>query len=239
MRIIIYPLIILVSLSCKKEIKSNFFNKDCMVDFKMPYQDVELRGNYVFSSSDLGPFKIVAGFNHNVFNIGIGQTFVTSEPTVAISNQHPIKRLMMKTGLSPEIIISEEYKNFGHVEFWLSKFKKTENISLEEFIDSSFFVGNLLMNKSQIVLDTSKVVEQNFEILIIFSNCENDGSGTVAVSGMPEQQGNLECASFTKNYEADSIHYQIQLKFDNISLKLVENLHLNDGEIGYDFKIPR
>jgi hypothetical protein len=237
LKISFYCLILaFISISCEKQKKFNFFNSECMNDFKMPQHNFEIKKNYATASSELGPLKINANSDKYSFDLKIFQTFVTSEPTTVLGIQRPYKKLSFKLGIPYSYKLDKpEYL----INFFLDKYKYTDDYTLENFIDSSFHKGNLPLNRHQLSLDTTLIPEENFEIVIWFQSCNTPVAWETGLSGIPEQQGSLECTSFLKNYEADSIHYQIQLKFDNISLKLVENLHLNDGEIGYDFKIPR
>jgi hypothetical protein len=184
----------------------------------------------------LGLLQIGSGMDEYIFDVMIWQTFITSEPSAILGIQRPYNKLSFHFGV-PYGFNSNDTKNL--VNFFLTKYKYTDDNSVEKFIDSSFQIGNLTLNHHQLSLDTTLAPEENFEISMWFGNCRGGIGWVTGSSSSPEQKGTLECTSFTKNYEPDSIHYQMKLKFDNLSLKLVDNLLLEKGEIGYDFKIPR
>jgi hypothetical protein len=224
--------------ACKKDnLGERFFNTECMNGYRMPYTNETLVTNYVVAqTSHFGPIKLVSGHSGDSAFVAIAQTVATSDPNLVLNGNYPVSKLILTVGpYNADFNIDHS----SQVRFHLEKFSKSLVTTLESFIDSSFLVGSLSLNKAQLSADTSAKIEENFAFNVLIGNCEHPGVWDTALSAIPDQKGTLQCDHFTKTVEMDSIRYQIGLSFDHITLLTKETFEMNDGKMVLDFKIPR
>jgi hypothetical protein len=240
MRYLIFSSLILFMACHKEDYGIKFFRSECMNGYRMPYTQAVSNINFVEAeTSHFGPLRLVSGFESDSININIWQTIATQEPTLTLNGKYPLQKLIL--GIGPPFIELplEEQMTTNRIRFSLEKISKTFYSSLEAMIDSSFSIGPLILNKSVLSPDTTKIVEENFAFVMWIGDCEATYAWDGGLSGIPEQAGTLECTEFNKTLEGDKIRYKISLKFDNITLRAGADFMMNDGKMVLDFKIPR
>jgi hypothetical protein len=232
-------LLILAAFSaCKKEdLGERFFGSECMNGYRMPFSNTSLVTNYVKAeTSHFGPLQLVSGHSGDSIDISVWQTIATTDPSLVLNGNYPLSKLVLMIG--PDFGIAPQ-NHMGQIRFNIEKLSKKTYNSLESQIDSSFQLGDLTLSKSPLSPDTSKAVDDNFAFVMWVGNCESKGAWDTGRSALPDQNGTLHCDQFNKILEPDSIRYQINLSFDNITLLARAKFEMNDGKMVLDFKIPR
>ncbi|MBN8681362.1 MAG: hypothetical protein J0L99_01860 [Chitinophagales bacterium] len=239
MRNLLFPLIALLCFGCQKEEVSFFGDDECYKNYTLPFAigSIPASTSYIDARTNiLGPLRVVSGQKNDSNYVAIAQTIATTTPQLVLNGNFPVNKLVFEIGSR------DFYRNGGvegEVKFTLEKYSRQKFFSIEEMIDASVKVGPLLLNKTRLSPDTTQVVEENFELGLWLGDCELKAVAKVFLSSIPEQNGILECTQFLKTYEADSIRYQINFRFDDVTMKSVKSFKLHDGNMFMDFKIPR
>jgi hypothetical protein len=240
MRYLIFSSLILFMACRKDDYGIKFFGSECMNGLRMPYTKAASNINFVEAkTSHFGPLRLVSGYEGDTATVSVWQTIATTGPTLQLNGNYPVSKLVFKIGSQNINTLDYKSDNTNEVVFNLEKYSKKQFSTLESQIDSSIQIGALLLNKSKLTADTSKIIEDNFAFDFLIGDCNNIGLWNGGFSGISEQAGTLECTEFNKTVEGDKIRYKISLKFDNVTLRSGQDFMINDGKMVLDFKIPR
>jgi hypothetical protein len=240
MRYLIFSSLILFMACRKDDYGIKFFGSECMNGYRMPYTKAASNINFVEAkTSHFGPLRLVSGYEGDTATVSVWQTIATTGPTLQLNGNYPVSKLVFKIGSQNINTLDYKSDNTNEVVFNLEKYSKKQFSTLESQIDSSIQIGALLLNKSKLTADTSKIIEDNFAVDFLIGDCNNIGLWNGGFSGISEQAGTLECTEFNKTVEGDKIRYKISLKFDNVTLRSGQDFMINDGKMVLDFKIPR
>jgi hypothetical protein len=240
MRYLIFSSLILFMACRKDDYGIKFFGSECMNGYRMPYTKAASNINFVEAkTSHFGPLRLVSGYEGDTATVSVWQTIATTGPTLQLNGNYPVSKLVFKIGSQNINTLDYNSDNTNEVVFNLEKYSKKQFSTLESQIDSSIQIGALLLNKSKLTADTSKIIEDNFAFDFLIGDCNNIGGWDSGFSGISEQAGTLECTEFNKTVEGDKIRYKISLKFDNVTLRSGQDFMINDGKMVLDFKIPR
>jgi hypothetical protein len=240
--ILLFTTILLFGCDKEKEL-GDFFGSgtaECFKDFRMPFIQGTPASNVKvvsFETDEFGPMRLVAGINSYLFEAAVAQTIVTTSPQLVLNGNYPGNKLCFA-------IMDRRYRNNSNnlteaFKFSIENHTAIKYQSLEEMIDSSIQIGILPLSKKGFTADTSEQAQQKDFILNFFLGECGAPSSTVCISNVPEQSGLLECTKFEKNYIDDSIRYQINFRFDDVTMQTGQSFKLHNGNMSIDFKIPR
>ncbi|MBN8681363.1 MAG: hypothetical protein J0L99_01865 [Chitinophagales bacterium] len=240
--ILLFTTILLFGCDKEKEL-GDFFGSgtaECFKGFRMPFfEGVPAQNIQVvsFETDEFGPMRLVAGRNDYLFEAAIWQTAYTTTPSIVLNGDFPGRKLTF--GIIDKRYHRNSNNLTGAFAFYLEKHTTQRYQGLEEMIDSSIQIGILPLSKKGFTADTSEQAQQKDFILNFFLGECGAPSSTVCISNVPEQSGLLECTKFEKNYIDDSIRYQINFRFDDVTMQTGQSFKLHDGNMFMDFKIPR